>query len=342
MKVLVTGGAGFIGSNFVRCYLGAHPDDQVVNLDKLTYAGNLDNLTDIQSHPNYQFLRGDICDPERVAEILSRGVDAVVHFAAESHVDRSIADAREFLRTNVQGTYTLLEAARRAGISRFVHVSTDEVYGSQGPDEEADEQSPLSPNSPYAASKAASDLVARACWKTYGFPVVTTRCSNNYGPNQFPEKLIPLMITNALEGKKLPVYGDGLNERDWIFVEDHCRAIDKVLHWGKQGEVYNIGSEHPISNLQVVGKLLRILGRSEDLIEFVTDRPGHDRRYALKTRKISQELNWRPEVSLDEGLERTVAWYRANSDWVNRAKSGEYRTYYERFYARRSSTLAEL
>ncbi len=342
MKVLVTGGAGFIGSNFVRYFLRVHPHDEVVNLDKLTYAGNLHNLTDIQPHPNHHFLRGDICDPECVAGILSRGVDAVVHFAAESHVDRSIADAREFLRTNVQGTFTLLEAARRGKVSRFLHVSTDEVYGSQGPDEEADEESLLKPNSPYAASKAASDLVVRACWKTYGFPVVTTRCSNNYGPNQFPEKLIPLMITNALEGRKLPLYGDGLNERDWIFVEDHCRAIDETLHRGKEGEVYNIGFGQPISNLSVVRKLLRILGKSEDLIEFVPDRPGHDRRYALKTQRILRELNWRPTVGLDEGLARTVEWYRTNSEWVNRAKSGEYRTYYERFYERRASTLEEL
>ncbi len=338
----MTGGAGFIGSNFVRYFLRVHPHDEVVNLDKLTYAGNLDNLSDVQSQPNYQFLRGDICDPECVTGILSRGIDAVVHFAAESHVDRSIADAREFLRTNVQGTFTLLDAARRAKVARFLHVSTDEVYGSQEPQEEAEEESLLKPNSPYAASKAASDLVVRACWKTYGFPVVTTRCSNNYGPNQFPEKLIPLMITNALEGKKLPVYGDGLNERDWIFVEDHCRALDKVLRCGKEGEVYNIGFGQPISNLSVVGKILRILGKPEDLIEFVPDRPGHDRRYALKTRKIAGELGWRPEVSLDEGLERTVQWYRKNSDWVNRAKSGEYRTYYARFYERRNSTLAEL
>ncbi len=342
MKVLVTGGAGFIGSNFVRYFLRVHPNDEVANLDKLTYAGNLENLTDVQSHANYRFLRGDICDPECVTGILSQGFDAIVHFAAESHVDRSIADAREFLRTNVQGTFTLLDAARRAKVARFLHVSTDEVYGSQGPQEEAEEKTLLRPNSPYAASKAASDLVVRAFWKTYGFPVVTTRCSNNYGPSQFPEKLIPLMITNALEGKKLPVYGDGLNERDWIFVEDHCRALDKVLQSGKDGEVYNIGFGQPVSNLRVVGKILRILGKSEDLVEFVPDRPGHDRRYALKTQKIARELGWRPEVSLDEGLERTVEWYRTNSAWVHRAKSGEYRTYYERFYERRSSTLAEL
>lgn len=342
MKILVTGGAGFIGSNFVRHLLKAHPGYKIVNLDKLTYAGNLDNLAEVQSHPNYQFVRGDICDSDCLTGILNQGIDAVIHFAAESHVDRSIADAREFLRTNVQGTYTLLEACRRAKASRFLHVSTDEVYGSQEPDEAADEESLLKPNSPYAASKASSDLVVRACWKTYGFPAVITRSSNNYGPNQFPEKLIPLMITNALEGRKLPVYGDGLNERDWIFVEDHCRALDEVLHRGREGEVYNIGFGQPISNLSVVRKLLRILGRPGDLIEFVPDRPGHDRRYALRIDKIAHELQWSPEVGLDEGLQRTVEWYSAHSEWVRKAKSGEYRTYYERFYERRSSTLAEL
>jgi dTDP-glucose 4,6-dehydratase len=322
--------------------LRAHPDYKVVNLDKLTYAGNPDNLSEVDSHPNYQFVRGDICDPDCVTAILTRGIDAVVHFAAESHVDRSIADARDFLRTNVEGTYRLLEASRRAKVPRFLHVSTDEVYGSQHPDEEADEESPLKPNSPYAASKAASDLIVRAFWKTFGFPALVTRCSNNYGPNQFPEKLIPLMITNALEGKKLPVYGDGLNERDWIFVEDHCRALDEVLHRGKEREVYNIGLGHPISNLSVVKKLLRILGKSEDLIELVPDRPGHDRRYALKIQKISSELSWKPTVGLDDGLERTVQWYRRHSEWVRKVKSGEYRTYYERFYEKRSSTLAKL
>jgi dTDP-glucose 4,6-dehydratase len=342
VKVLITGGAGFIGSNFIRHFLKAHPSYRVVNLDKLTYAGNLDNLLGVQSLPNYQFVRGDICDAKSLTDILNQGVDAVIHFAAETHVDRSLADAPEFLRTNVQGTFTLLEASRRAKVSRFLHVSTDEVYGSQQPDEAADEGSLLKPNSPYAASKASSDLVARACWKTYGFPVIITRSSNNYGPNQFPEKLIPLVVTNALEGKKLPVYGDGLNERDWIFVEDHCRALDKVLHCGEEGEIYNIGFGRPISNLSVIKKLLRIVGKSEDLIEFVSDRPGHDRRYAMKIRKMSYELMWKPAVGLEEGLQRTVEWYRTNSEWVTKAKSGEYRTYYKRFYERRDSTLAGL
>jgi dTDP-glucose 4,6-dehydratase len=342
LKLLVTGGAGFIGSNFIRYFLSAHPDSTILNLDKLTYAGNLDNLSDVQSHPNYHFLRGDICDPGCLGEQLGQSVDVVVNFAAESHVDRSIADAREFLRTNVQGTYTLLEAARRGKVRRFLQVSTDEVYGSQNPGEEADEECLLEPNSPYAASKASSDLLVRAFRNTYGFPAIITRSSNNYGPNQFPEKFIPLMITNALEGKKLPVYGDGLNERDWIFVEDHCRALDRVLEYGQDGETYNIGAGVPLPNLTVARMLLGILGKPEDLIEFVPDRPGHDRRYALNTRKIRRELDWAPLVDLGKGLRRTVEWYRTHSDWVRKAKSGEYRAYYEKFYSNRQSTLAQL
>ena len=270
------------------------------------------------------------------------GFDAVVHFAAESHVDRSIADARAFIETNVQGTYTFLDVARRLKISRFVHVSTDEVYGSMAPGESATEQSALAPNSPYAASKAASDLLVRSFWKTFRFPAIITRASNNYGPHQFPEKLIPLMITKALGGKKLPVYGDGLNERDWIFVEDHCRAIDRILHDGRPGEIYNIGFGEPAPNLQIVRKLLKIFGKSDDLIEFVADRLGHDRRYALDTRKITSELGWRPEVNLDEGLVKTVEWYRSHPDWVQNAKSGEYRDYYQRFYGNRDASLAQI
>jgi dTDP-glucose 4,6-dehydratase len=342
LKLLVTGGAGFIGSNFVRYFLKCHNDSSVINLDKLTYAGNLDNLSDTQLQPNYQFVRGDICDADCLGGILRQGIDAVVNFAAESHVDRSIADAREFLRTNIQGTYTLLESARRAKIPRFLHVSTDEVYGSLEPEEEADEAGALKPNSPYAASKASSDLLVRASWKTFGFPAMITRSSNNYGPNQFPEKLIPLMITNALEGKKLPVYGDGRHERDWIFVEDHCRALDEVLRKGKNGETYNVAFGLPVCNLEIIRKVLSILGKSEDLIEFVPDRPGHDRRYALNTCKIRRELDWKPLVGLEQGLARTVEWYCSHSDWVKKAKSGEYRTYYEKLYEKRSSTLAQL
>lgn len=342
MRILVTGGAGFIGSNFIRYFLRTYPESSVINLDKLTYAGNLDNLSDVRSHPGYEFIRGDICDADCVRDILDQQVDSVVHFAAESHVDRSIADAREFIRTNVQGTYTMLEAARRARVPLFLHVSTDEVYGTLQPGEYADEQSPLQPNSPYAATKAASDLLVRSFWQTHHFPVVLTRSSNNYGPCQFPEKLIPLLITNALEGKSLPVYGDGLNERDWVFVEDHCRALDRVLHSGRPGETYNIGFGQPVTNLNVVRGLLRILDKSEDQIKFVEDRPGHDRRYALDTSKIRRELDWKPTVAFEEGLARTVEWYRGHADWVQKTKSGEYRDYYERFYENRRSSLAQL
>lgn len=342
MRILVTGGAGFIGSNFIRNYLRDHSDDSIINLDKLTYSGNLDNLSGIENAPNYTFIHGDIADPEAVERALSAGVDAVIHFAAETHVDRSIAGAREFVETNVLGTFTLLEAARRRGLSRFVHVSTDEVYGSIPPGKAADESWPLEPNSPYAASKASSDLLVRSYWQTYKFPVIVTRCSNNYGPNQFPEKLIPLMVTNALEGKKLPVYGDGLNERDWIFVEDHCRALDRVLHSGRPGEVYNIGAGHPHSNIEIVKRLLEILGKPESLIEYVADRPGHDRRYALETGKISRELGWTPGVALEEGLRQTVDWYRNHEEWVRKTKTGEYKTYYEKHYVNRRETLARL
>lgn len=342
MRLLVTGGAGFIGSNFIRYFLRAHPDSRVLNLDKLTYAGNLDNLSDVESLPNYEFIKGDINDAEMVDRVVSRDLDAVAHFAAESHVDRSILDARDFIHTNVQGTYTLLEAARRKRIARFLHVSTDEVYGSLEPAQTSDEQAPLRPNSPYAASKAAADLVVRSFWQTYRYPAVVTRCSNNYGPYQFPEKLIPLMISNALEGRRLPVYGDGLNERDWIFVEDHCRALDLVLEAGRPGEVYNIGGGEPVTNLAVVRRLLRALGRPESLIEFVVDRPGHDRRYALDDRKIRRELGWAPEVDLDSGINRTVEWYRSHSDWVKKTRSGEYRLYYEKHYHNRGASLAQL
>jgi dTDP-glucose 4,6-dehydratase len=338
----VTGGAGFIGSNFIRYFLGARPGSSVINLDKLTYAGNLQNLSDVEKHPNYQFVRGDICDSTFVETVLDQSVESVVHFAAESHVDRSIADAREFVRTNVEGTLALLIASRRKGIRRFLHVSTDEVYGSLAPGEASDEQASLLPNSPYAASKAASDLLVRSFCKTYGFPAIITRCSNNYGPYQFLEKLIPLMITRALQGEKLPVYGDGLNERDWIFVEDHCKALDRVLEGGRPGEIYNIGAGEPVSNLQVVGALLRILKKSEDLIEFVIDRPGHDRRYALDTAKIRTELGWDPAVSLEDGLRRTTEWYSTHQEWVEQARNGDYLAYYEKFYGDRRNSLAEL
>ncbi len=342
MKILVTGGAGFIGSNFVRHFLQNRPDDAVLNLDKLTYAGNLENLDSLRSVSRYDFLRGDVSDADFIRSVFEKPFDAVVHFAAETHVDRSIAGGREFIESNVLGTYALLDAARRARVQRFIHVSTDEVYGSLQPGETAHENSPLQPNSPYAASKASSDLVARSFWSTYRFPVITTRCSNNYGPCQFPEKLIPLMITRALRDEKLPVYGDGLNERDWIFVEDHCRAIETLLTSGRPGEVYNIGFGEPVANLEIVRALLRSLNKPESLVEFVADRPGHDRRYALDTRKIRAETEWKPAVGLAEGLARTVEWYLSHPGWVERVTSGEYLNYYDKFYTRRRATLAEI
>jgi len=342
MKLLVTGGAGFIGSNFIRYFLAAHPGAEIVNYDNLTYAGNLQNLADIDSQPNYRFVRGDICDAGAVDRLCEEPFDAIAHFAAESHVDRSIAAAREFIRTNVEGTLVMLEAARKRKIPRFLHVSTDEVYGSMAPKESATEQSQLAPNSPYAASKAASDLLVRSYVQTHKFPAVVTRCTNNYGPFQFPEKLIPLMISNALDGKKLPVYGDGLNERDWIFVEDHCRALGAVLEKGRIGEIYNIGSGRPVPNIGIVRSLLKLLNAPDGLIEFVQDRPGHDRRYALDDSKIRRELGWESRVELDAGLKHTVDWYRTHSAWVQEAKSGEYQAYYEKFYVKRRATLAQL
>ncbi len=342
MKLLVTGGAGFIGSNFVRYFLKTHPASSILNLDKLTYAGNLENLAELHTAPNYRFVRGDIADAALIDQLLEDRFDAIVHFAAETHVDRSIAGAREFVQTNVLGTYTLLDAARRRQVPRFLHVGTDEVYGSMKPGEFANEGSTLEPNSPYAASKAGADLLARSFWQTYRYPVLTTRCSNNYGPYQFPEKLIPLMIANALEGKKLPVYGDGLNERDWIFVEDHCRALDRVLENGRPGEVYNVGYGQPVANLEIIRRLLRLLDRSDELIEYVKDRPGHDRRYALSTDRLRRELGWNPAVDIEEGLKRTVDWYRGHADWMARVRGGEYQAYYEKHYTRRGEFLTEL
>jgi dTDP-glucose 4,6-dehydratase len=333
MNLLITGGAGFIGSNFIRYYLALHPADLIINLDKLTYAGNLDNLSEVESAPNYRFVQGDVADTGLVDNLMGLGVDAVVHFAAETHVDRSIFDSKEFVRTNVLGTHTLLESARRNHIARFLHVSTDEVYGSMGCDESASEESPLKPNNPYAASKAASDLLIRSFWKTYRFPAMITRCSNNYGPNQFPEKLIPLVITNTFGRRNLPIYGDGLDERDWIFVTDHCHALDRVLHSGRPGEIYNIASGRTVSNLEIVNQVLAILRKSHDSIKFVADRPGHDRRYALDTTKIRSQLAWSPAVSLGDGLSRTIEWYRTRSQWIRQAESRGYTQYYNRFGA---------
>ncbi|HSB09822.1 MAG TPA: dTDP-glucose 4,6-dehydratase [Blastocatellia bacterium] len=334
MRLFVTGGAGFIGSNFVRHVLTNRPDYRIVNFDKLTYAGNLDNLRDVADYPFYKFIRGDICDRRAVDEAIA-GADAVINFAAESHVDRSIERAADFIETNIQGTQNLLDASRAAKVSRFVQISTDEVMGSCRDGEYFTESSPLRPNSPYAASKAAAEHLARAAHITFGLDVVTTRASNNYGPYQFPEKLIPLMIANAVEDKPLPVYGDGLNVRDWLYVEDCCRAIDAVLHRGRTGEVYNIGSRAEKNNLEVVRTLLDLLGKPHSLVNFVADRPGHDRRYATDPTKIERELEWRPSETFETGMEKTVRWYESNRDWVARTRSGQYLAYYERMYDRR-------
>lgn len=336
MRLLITGGAGFIGSNFIRHILNSHSDYRVVNFDKLTYAGNLDNLRDVAERDNYSFVRGDICDRAAVDDAVGN-MDAVVHFAAESHVDRSIESAADFINTNITGTQTLLDAARAARVSRFVMISTDEVMGSCEEDGYFTEVSPIRPNSPYAASKAAAEHLARAAHITFGLDVVTTRASNNYGPYQFPEKLIPLMIANAMEYRALPVYGDGQNVRDWLYVEDCCRAIDAVLHKGKSGEVYNIGSRAEKANLEVVRLLLDLLDKPHSLIKYVTDRPGHDRRYATDPAKIETELGWQPQETFESGIEKTVRWYRENTEWVARARSGEYRQYYERMYGEREN-----
>ncbi|MCX5885255.1 MAG: dTDP-glucose 4,6-dehydratase [Proteobacteria bacterium] len=335
MKILVTGGAGFIGSNFIRYLLNHHPAHTIINIDKLTYAGNLDNLKDVEGNHRYFFVRGDIADSECVTKIIDDGVDAIVNFAAESHVDRSIEDAGIFLKTNVLGTQVLLEAGRRKGIKRFIQVSTDEVYGSLGPEGSFTEDSPLKPNSPYAASKTAADLLVRAYYKTFGFPGIITRCSNNYGPYQFPEKLIPLFITNALAQEPLPLYGDGLNIRDWIQVEDHCRAIDLILHQGAIGEIYNIGGGAEKTNLELTRIILKKLNRPETLIRYVKDRPGHDRRYAIDPGKLKRELGWKPLYTFERGIEETIRWYGENRWWWEKIKSGEYREYYQRMYGKR-------
>ena len=332
--LLVTGGAGFIGSNFVRGYLRDHPNDRVINVDLLTYAGNLENLADLEGDERHGFVRLDIADAEALRG-LDESIDAVVHFAAESHVDRSIEDASAFLRTNVVGTQVLLDFARERGVGRFVHVSTDEVYGSLGPDGAFSETSPIAPNSPYAASKASSDFLVRAAHHTHGLETCITRCSNNYGPWQFPEKLIPLMVSNAMADEELPVYGDGLNVRDWIYVEDHCRAITLVLEKGESGAIYNIGARCEKTNLDIVHTVLDHLGKPESLIRFVKDRLGHDRRYAIDSTHVETELGFRPQVDFDTGIRRTVDWYVENRTWWERIKSGAYMDYYERMYGNR-------
>jgi dTDP-glucose 4,6-dehydratase len=338
MKILVTGGCGFIGSNFIRYFLETHPNDSLINVDKLTYAGNLENLSDISQSPHYHFIKGDITDGPRMEELVSKGLDAIINFAAESHVDRSIEDPSAFMKTNVFGTFVLLEAIRKVFPRqriRLLHISTDEVYGSLSETGAFTEETRLAPNSPYSASKTAADLLVRAYHRTYGIPVCITRCSNNYGPYQFPEKLIPLMISNALENKELPIYGDGMHIRDWIYVEDHCRALDTVLHHGKEGEVYNIGGRSERPNLVVVQTILDQLEKPYSLIRLVTDRLGHDRRYAIDFSKIERELGWKPSVSFEEGIRRTVEWYLAHQEWWRKIKTGEYLDYYDRMYTGR-------
>ncbi len=337
LTFLITGGAGFIGSNFIHYLLRKYSQIKVINLDKLTYAGNLENLKSVKDDPRYRFVKGDIRDAKLVDKIMEK-VDVVVHFAAETHVDRSIMEPAAFVTTNVVGTQVLLAAALRHKIKRFHHISTDEVFGSLplNPKLRFNEKTPLRPNSPYSASKAGADLLVRAYFKTYGLPVTVTNTSNNYGPYQFPEKLIPLAITNLLEGKKVPVYGRGINVRDWLWVEDHCRGIELVLQKGKVGETYCLGGpEDMINNLEVVKRILRIMGKDEESIELVKDRPGHDLRYAIDSTKAEKELGYQPEVHLDEGLERTVEWYKENRDWWQKIKSGKYKSYYERQYGKK-------
>jgi len=334
-NILVTGGCGFIGSNFIRHMLSRYHYN-ITNLDKLTYAGNLENLKDIENDKRYSFIKGDIVDRNLVQHIFeARAIDTVINFAAESHVDRSIMSPDEFIQTNINGTFNLLETAKKLGVRRFIKISTDEVYGSLGKEGLFTELTPMSPNSPYSASKASADMLAMAYFKTFNMPVVITRCSNNYGPYQFPEKLIPLIITNALADIALPVYGDGLNIRDWIHVYDHCEAIDVVLHKGSEGEVYNIGGENERTNIEIVKLILDILGKPYSLIQYVKDRLGHDRRYAIDSTKIKNILGYKTHYGLEKDMEDTVKWYLDNRDWWQRIRTGEYITYYERMYKNR-------
>lgn len=333
-KILVTGGAGFIGSNFINYILKSRDDYFIVNLDKLTYAGNLENLKDSENSKNYRFIKGDICNTELVNYIFQKyEIKYVINFAAESHVDRSISGSEIFFRTNVIGTNVLLEASRRFEVEKFLQISTDEVYGSLGSAGLFTEKTPISPNSPYSASKAAADLMVQAFNHTYGLPTLITRCSNNYGPLQFPEKLIPLMIINALQNKKLPVYGDGMNVRDWIYVIDHNKAVELVFEKGQTGQVYNIGASNEMKNLDIIKLILRYLKKSEDLIEFVKDRPGHDKRYAIDSTKIQNDLGWKPEFSFENAIQHTIEWYLKNKNWWERIIKGEYQSYYSKQYS---------
>jgi dTDP-glucose 4,6-dehydratase len=337
MNILVTGGAGFIGSNFIRYILEKYPDYKVVNLDLLTYAGNLENLKDIEKNPNYKFVKGDIADSELVDNIVKENsIDTIVNFAAESHVDRSILEPDVFINTNIIGTHNLLKVALANNKIRFHHVSTDEVFGSLGPDDPGfNENTPYDPRSPYSASKAASDHLVRAYYHTFGLPITLSNCSNNYGPNMFPEKFFPLFITNLIEGKKIPLYGDGMNVRDWLYVEDHCEAIDLILHNGKIGETYCIGGNCEKNNKEVTYKIIELMDKDENMIEFVADRPGHDRRYAIDFSKIEKELHWEPQVTFEDGLKKMIEWYKSNEDWWKKIKSGEYQEYYEKNYINR-------
>jgi len=334
--VLITGGAGFIGSNFVHMLAELRPEWRIVNLDALTYAGNLENLAQIENDPGYTFVHGDIRQPDDVRRALAAagpGADlGVVHMAAESHVDRSILDGQAFVTTNVLGTQVLLDACREHGVARFVHVSTDEVYGSLGDEGRFSEDTPLAPSSPYSASKAASDLLVRAAFRTHGFPACVTRCSNNYGPYQFPEKLLPLIIANAQEDRELPIYGDGMQVRDWLYVRDHCEAILAVLERGAAGEIYNVGGSNELANLALVRQVLGELAKPESLITFVRDRPGHDRRYAIDASRIRRDLGWQPRFTFARALPLTIRWYQAQSEWLQRVRSGAYRDYYRRQY----------
>jgi dTDP-glucose 4,6-dehydratase len=341
MKIFVTGGAGFIGSNFIRHVLALDKGYRVVNFDKLTYAGNLANLESVADNSNYSFVKGDICDAPAV-EAAMKGCTAVVHFAAESHVDRSIYEPAPVIQTNVTGTFIMLQVSRTLGIERFVHISTDEVYGDMAPDAFANEESKLQPSSPYSASKAASDLLVLSYVRTYKFPGIITRSSNNYGPFQFPEKFLPLMITNALDDKSLPIYGDGKQQRDWLHVEDNCRGILTVLENGRIGECYNIGGLDVVENLTIARRLLQLTDKTESLLSYVKDRPGHDRRYALTCDKMEKHLGWKPQISLEDGLRQTIDWYKTNSAWMAGVRAGDYLSYYDKYYVNRDSSLHAL
>jgi dTDP-glucose 4,6-dehydratase len=334
MKLLITGGAGFIGSNFIRYILKKYSNYQITNLDLLTYAGNLENLKEVEKNPNYKFVQGDICDRKLVDSLMPEA-DVIVHFAAESHVDRSILDSHDFIQTNIIGTHTLLESAKNNGLKRFHHISTDEVFGSLELNWPSfTEKTPYDPRSPYSASKASSDHLVRAYFHTYGLPITISNCSNNYGSYQFPEKFIPLIITNLLEDKKIPLYGNGLNVRDWLYVEDHCAAIDRIIHQGKIGETYCIGGKSEKTNLEIAQKILELMEKKNDQIEYVADRPGHDKRYSIDFSKIKEKLEWQPRTNFEEGLQKTIDWYKNNESWWKNIKSGEYQKYYAKQYGK--------